>query len=120
MLTNDTGVEWWANSKYVLFALPSPIVTNSKTVDKITNSDILIYPNPVSDGATISFSLNQEAEVSVSIYNNFGLEVSTLNLGALRKGAYIQSLELGNYSGRIYTVCLRIIEQVTFYNLITN
>lgn len=68
---------------------PSPKVTNSKTVDKITNSDFLIYPNPVSDGATISFSLNQEAEVSVSIYNNFGLEVSTLNLGALSKGAHI-------------------------------
>jgi len=120
MLTNDTGVEWWANSKYVLFALPSPIVTNSKTVDKITNSDILIYPNPVSDGATISFSLNQEAEVSVSIYNNIGQEVSVMNLGTLNRGTHMQNLKLSNYSGGIYTVCLRINEQITFSNLITN
>ena len=60
----------------------------------------------------------QESEVSVSVYNNIGQEVSALNLGAPTKGIPTQSLRLDYYSGGIYTVCLKINGHVTTTNLI--
>lgn len=69
-----------------------------------------IYPNPVSENATIEFTLNSSADVEIAIYNTIGQQVKmllnetrntgtykvTFNRGDLPQGVYLYTIRAGN------------------------
>jgi hypothetical protein len=73
---------------------------------------ISVYPNPASDQLTITFTLEQPAEVNLEVMNQVGQVVSTIliesmavgkhqvawNVGGLPSGIYFYRLKAGNRS----------------------
>ena len=89
-----------------------PGMRQTESIDTDETSLTEVYPNPVSNSATISFSLEQSEKVSVQIFDINGRWVTTLanselsegqheiqfNSENLDAGIYILKLETGNYS----------------------
>ena len=85
-------------------------LTNTSIEDPIKPfvNSVSIYPNPVSSATTITYILSQRGEVSLSLYNILGKEVSlitreyqesgtysrNLNASALKEGVYIYKLSI--------------------------
>jgi subtilisin-like proprotein convertase family protein len=59
-----------------------------------------VYPNPFKTTSTVEYSLRQDAEVSLEVYNVLGSKVNTINSGPQSAGNYnyrISGLESGVY-----------------------
>ena len=62
------------------------------------------YPNPFNPVTTLSFALPIESEVSLSVYNLQGREVSTLISGDLEAGYHSVIWNANQYSSGMYFV----------------
>jgi photosystem II stability/assembly factor-like uncharacterized protein len=62
---------------------PSSIISN-EVID--ANNCIEIHPNPFNPATTISFSIQKESEVNLSVYNVKGQKIKTLVHNELKKG----------------------------------
>ncbi|MBN1338303.1 MAG: T9SS type A sorting domain-containing protein [Bacteroidales bacterium] len=92
-----------------------PLGTEESTVSNrdISNLAFRVYPNPVGDEANLSFILENNAEISVKIYDIsgrmvieqdfgnmvFGLNHVKMDVSSLVKGAYIIHINAGSKSG---------------------
>lgn len=61
-----------------------------------------IYPNPVTDYATIRFNLPINSDVKIKIYNGLGQEVKRLNLGNLLSGENNIEINTSDMNNGIY------------------
>jgi hypothetical protein len=50
------------------------------------NSDIMVYPNPMSEQGTIEFNLDATTDITVAIYNLEGRLIKTIKAGKLNAG----------------------------------
>lgn len=93
-------------------------ITNKTELENLeTGKKLIVYPNPVSNAATISFSLLQSSKVSVKVFDLSGRLIKTLANTAMQQGnhqllwnasddnghaapagVYLLRLDLGNYS----------------------
>ena len=96
----------WKSDKY--FISPS-VGINEHTNPKSSSleSGLLIYPNPMTEEGTVSFTLNSSTEIEVSVFNlqgklvksikpgklNAGLQKIQLNTDELSKGTYLLSID---------------------------
>ncbi len=55
-----------------------------------------IHPNPSIDNFNLTFDLSENADVSVKIYNTYGIVEKEYNLNKLALGSYVKNLELPN------------------------
>ena len=62
------------------------------------------YPNPFNPTTTLSFAIPVDSEVSLSIYNLQGREVSTLISGYMDAGYHSAVWNAGSYSSGVYFV----------------
>ena len=58
------------------------------------------YPNPFNPETWISFDLSETSSVRISIYNNAGERIRTLNLGTLPPGYYRSRQKAAYWDGR--------------------
>jgi hypothetical protein len=49
------------------------------------------YPNPAEDGAYIPFTLSEDSDVKVEIYNILGQRIRTIDVGYKRAGSYTKA-----------------------------
>ena len=70
------------------------------------------YPNPFNSFTTIQFVLSIKGNVTLSIYDSFGLLVNELVNGNLDAGKHIYNWNTENYSSGIYFLNLKIEQQV--------
>lgn len=84
---------------------------------EIAKDDVLVYPNPARNFAKVRFTMQESAEVNLSLYNMLGqkIEISTgqrfdagvheidVNTQSLKQGIYIYVLEAGSnlYKGKL-------------------
>lgn len=81
--------------------------------EKSNNEGIIsIYPNPANERTIIEFSLSQNSNVNIELYNNIGKRVYSNKKGFLNSGTYNHSLELNDLSSGIYFVKMQIGEKV--------
>lgn len=80
---------------------------------RVSEVDMVSYPNPFSDEATVLFKLDNSTSVSIDIYDITGKSVRSINAGSfaagensivihrenLRTGMYILRMNAGNNSG---------------------
>jgi hypothetical protein len=57
-----------------------------------------VYPNPVEDQFTVEYSLKQENQVLVELYDNTGKKIRTLQKGFREAGTYRESYRAGEYT----------------------
>jgi hypothetical protein len=79
-------------------------------------------PNPVSDQTTVSYELNEKANVSFAIYDISGKKVYTREMGNQNSGMHKIDLSVKNagLSGGFYTYTLTVNNQVTGGKMIVN
>jgi hypothetical protein len=75
-------------------------------VKNITESGILVYPNPLSDEATIAFNLGNSTEIVVSVYSIQGKLAKTFKTGRLSIGDQKITLPADDLSKGTYFVTL--------------
>ena len=66
------------------------------------------YPDPFSDASEIAFTINgNNANVSLTIYNEFGAAMKTLVNGVLERGTYIAQVNAADLLTGVYYYILR-------------
>jgi len=73
------------------------------------SNNLLAYPNPFSNGTTISFSLNKDSKVSLEVYNGIRQKVASLYQGDVKVGQLNTAVfnAEGNNSAGLYYVVLK-------------
>lgn len=66
-----------------------------------------INPNPVSDAAEIEFTLGNEMDVNLVIYDNSGKNIHTIVSGKAGKGIHKYSVNVSQFASGSYTVVLQ-------------
>ncbi|MBL0104655.1 MAG: T9SS type A sorting domain-containing protein [Bacteroidetes bacterium] len=98
------------------------IPTSVSPVSTYNKSDLVIFPNPVKDEATLGFQLDQTGPVTINVYDVLGNIIITKRIAAvemghqfvkidtheLSAGTYVVSLNKGN--GRVSRMFIRISE----------
>lgn len=80
--------------------------------------ETLIYPNPASQGATISIDLQNFEEMSIFIQDISGKTIEKINLGHLTIGRNDVWLDLTNYSRGIYIINIQSNKEKITYKLV--
>jgi hypothetical protein len=84
------------------------IVSNSVQSNMVAGVDLQVYPNPMNDNATIRFSLEEYADVSVRLYDLIGKEVRSFEVGGVSAGVNEVSLEKGDLNPGLYMLVLDV------------
>ena len=74
------------------------------TSNSIQNDQLLIYPNPVFEQATIKFSLPEEGNTTIAIYDLQGKLVSNNNIGKMKKGTNVYTFNNEGLNDGTYIV----------------
>jgi flagellar hook assembly protein FlgD len=69
-----------------------------------TAVSMTVYPNPVVDGATLSFTSKNKGEVTVRVYSLKGELVYTMNKKDVQTGKNTMNLETADLSNGTYIV----------------
>ncbi|MDQ3048856.1 MAG: T9SS type A sorting domain-containing protein [Bacteroidota bacterium] len=65
-------------------------------------NNVNVYPNPVTNNATVNFELAQSNEVSIAVVNAIGQLVVSENLGTLAPGSQVYSLDATSLNNGLY------------------
>ncbi len=71
---------------------------------KNQSAQIKLFPNPAQREAYLNFSLKENSEISIALYNQLGQEVKTYKKGLLESGEQTLSLDLAGISAGVYSV----------------
>jgi flagellar hook assembly protein FlgD len=64
------------------------------------------YPNPFNPSTTVSFFIEKESQVTLSVYNVLGEEVATILSDRVEPGSHQITWDAGNLAGGIYLMRL--------------
>ncbi|MBI2416394.1 MAG: T9SS type A sorting domain-containing protein [Ignavibacteriales bacterium] len=86
-----------------IFALELPTTSTEKNPVHKNQFELLQnYPNPFNPATTISYSLQQQAEVNLAIYNVSGEKVAQLVVGVMAAGEHTVEWNAGNLPSGLY------------------
>ncbi len=102
------GVVWDYDGSYGFSEEITPFEAMAPlgVVENVLNTDFSIAPNPVSNTATIKFTLVENEETMVKVLNVTGQEVMVKNFGLLTSGNYQEELSFDNLNPGVYFVNL--------------
>ena len=103
----------WNNSTeyiYISFKISSPNVG----INPIAENTAAVYPNPSmgSESVNISFTLNENTNVSVEVYDLLGNKVQTVMNGAVEAGEQIATVDASSLNAGIYIYSIKAGDQV--------
>jgi len=101
--SNSTG--YVAAGKYILKTTNNDVPTNvEKEFENVPTEFTLSqnYPNPFNPSTTISFSIPQQTNVSLKVYDVLGREVAELINKEMSTGSYKVDFDASNLSSGIY------------------
>ncbi len=87
-------------------ATPWEVVRSASGADTELAVLDVAYPNPFARSTTIGFSLLQEAQVRVTVYDMLGRTVAVLADGQLEAGRHTATFDAGNLASGVYLVHL--------------
>ncbi len=94
-LSDIQGSAQQAQIKYdLLTAIESPDISGIYTANA--------YPNPSSGMIFIPFYLSYGSDIRIIVYDNFGREITTRNMGSLQSGEHRVQMDLTQLSSGIY------------------
>ena len=96
--TTDGGLTWTNGVEL------NPVNTGKKETIKLSQN----YPNPFNPSTVISYSVNDNSNVNIKIYDMTGREVRTLVNSFHNAGSYSVNFNASNLSSGIYFYVLRV------------
>lgn len=94
------------NSHNLDAAILQALGTTGVIEDKNTIVNLNVFPSPVKNSATITYTLNQSKEVIIEIFNVLGEKVKTIALEKLTAGKHTAQIDLETFSNGIYFIKL--------------
>jgi hypothetical protein len=76
-----------------------PVNGNSQS-----KNSILVYPNPVKDNVTISYTLSVKSDVSLTVYDVSGRFIKTISANSVSSGTHQQNMDLTGQPAGIYVI----------------
>lgn len=99
----EPGQVWIAGSKSSILHHEGPLpVTVDKFIIQNSKFKINVYPNPVTNNATIQYSLDESTIVKLSIFNNLGQMVMQLDEGMNPAGMHEVLIDLSGMTSGVY------------------
>ena len=90
---------------------PAPRVVRPSNIAVVDAPvEMLVYPNPFSESATVQFTLRKAEKVSIGIYNLVGQEILMVNEGTLSKGDHKITIDGSDLVQGIYFVNVKVRE----------
>ncbi len=85
-----------------------PDTTVNVTITESAINSLSCYPNPVTENAYVSFTVNKSLNLSVKLYDLLGKEIALLGEGFYTKGSHRIAISKSDYnlSGGIYIIHL--------------
>jgi len=78
---------------------------NQTGIDEVANNfGVNVYPNPANAQTNVSFKLNNESNVMISVSDLSGKTVYSNNLGSVKAGAHNSTLNTDSFSNGVYMV----------------
>jgi len=100
--TSDIPGDFW-------FQLVGDAVSS---VEELAVEELLFFPNPVAEQASLKFNLLESGTVDFEITNILGERLYQENKGTLSSGNYNFPINLGNYDPGIYMLSIRMENKV--------
>jgi hypothetical protein len=76
--------------------------------ERVSISEVQLYPNPATDRAAISFSTNQFGKATLELYNTLGIKVATLMEREIAPGTHSAEFILPEIANGVYNCVLTI------------
>jgi len=86
----------------------------------LISEDVVVYPNPAADNANVSYTLTEEANVSIVVRDLSGKVVFSMESGLVGAGTYNSTIDLALVAQGMYTVTLVANGSQTTQKLIKN
>lgn len=80
----------------------------TSTNESILESGIQIYPNPFTDQALVSFTIDKTETVNLNVYNTLGAIVYTIENATYNAGSHAMQINSNGFNSGIYFVHLQI------------
>lgn len=119
---DSVHIEFWANAAGTLhpntalflddIRFENRIVTGVKMLDQSLVSSHKVFPNPMTSSATISYTLAQNSNVKLDVYDISGRLVQNVVNGNQAKGEQKATFERGNLTPGVYIYKLQAGSQV--------
>ena len=77
-------------------------VVSTSIAENASVTEVNVYPNPITNTATVNFNMIAENNVSVVLVNALGQSVSNENLGNLSAGEQVYSLDASKLDNGLY------------------
>jgi hypothetical protein len=74
--------------------------------ETLVSSDVVVYPNPAEDNATVTYTLTTESNVSIVVRDLSGKVVFTTESGLVGAGTYNTTIDMTAFAQGMYTVTL--------------
>ncbi len=100
----DNILEFTANKLVGSVENPYPISIEVETQDLEVFFDLTVYPNPFADVFDLAFSLEENAEVEIQIFDVMGRFVKTVSKGDLESGAHKLQIDGEDLSKGVYFI----------------
>jgi len=112
----DEKEEWESTneSEILIAAMKSKIICDDCHPNSIPNKSeelnthIEVFPNPISDLATLRFDINRPSNMELIVYNILGEKVHTINIGYCSAGLHEVPLLLRNLKPGMYMIQLNM------------
>jgi hypothetical protein len=85
---------------------------NTSAVEELAVEELLFFPNPAADQATLKFNLLESGTVDFEITNILGERLYQENKGTLSSGNYNFPITLSNFDPGVYMLSIRMDEKV--------
>ncbi len=86
----------------------------------LTADDISIHPNPVTSNANIEFSLQNQANVSIAVFDILGKQVINIHEGMMSGGSHNIQLNSNDMRQGIYFVKIQLNNEVVTKKIMVN
>ncbi len=80
--------------------IPTPVIPEEQSFIPLKNELLQNYPNPFNLSTRIPFILTKSSSVIISIYNQIGKKIKTLDLGDCSAGVYISNARAPYWDGK--------------------
>jgi hypothetical protein len=74
--------------------------------NNLVSQNVMVYPNPTNDNATVSFSLTEQANVTIVVRDLSGKVVYATDNALLSSGQHAEIIDLNEMSQGMYTVTI--------------
>jgi hypothetical protein len=97
------GVDWYFSRGTYKVRMNFDPILNVNDIES-SNTNLSIYPNPANDVSNLNFTLENTADVTISVTDLSGKEVMTKAIENAPAGEHTVSLETSSFSNGIYMV----------------